>query len=72
MRLSQRARQEIHQYGWPGNVRELENALERGVILADRRIIAPEDLGLRAASLDFSAESMPENTSQSLACESLR
>jgi DNA-binding NtrC family response regulator len=48
MRLSQRARQEIHQYGWPGNVRELENALERGVILADRRIIAPEDLGLRA------------------------
>ncbi len=47
MRLSQRARQEIHHYAWPGNVRELENALERGVILAERRIIAPEDLGLR-------------------------
>lgn len=50
MRLSQRARQEIHHYAWPGNVRELENALERGVILADRRIIAPEDLGLRGPS----------------------
>ncbi|WP_244995122.1 sigma-54-dependent transcriptional regulator [Cobetia amphilecti] len=50
MRLSQRARQEIHHYAWPGNVRELENALERGVILAERRIIAPEDLGLRTPS----------------------
>ncbi len=29
---------------WPGNVRELENVIERAVILADKKIILPEDL----------------------------
>lgn len=29
---------------WPGNVRELENVLERAVILADKKIILPENL----------------------------
>ncbi|HZA13297.1 MAG TPA: sigma-54 dependent transcriptional regulator [Myxococcaceae bacterium] len=31
-------------YPWPGNVRELENAIERAVLLADRSLIAPENL----------------------------
>ena len=31
-------------YDWPGNVRELENALERGVILQEGRVITAEDL----------------------------
>ena len=29
---------------WPGNVRELENVIERAVILADKKIILPENL----------------------------
>jgi two-component system response regulator AtoC len=29
---------------WPGNVRELENMIERAVVLADKRIILPENL----------------------------
>jgi len=31
-------------YAWPGNVRELENAVERGIIMARREEIVPEDL----------------------------
>lgn len=50
LRLSRAARQTIHDYPWPGNVRELENALERGVILAEGHLIHPDDLGLIPAS----------------------
>ncbi|SDN30037.1 sigma-54-dependent transcriptional regulator [Vreelandella arcis] len=46
LRLSRAARQELRDYPWPGNVRELENALERGVILAEGHLIHPDDLGL--------------------------
>lgn len=46
LRLTQAARRLIHEYLWPGNVRELENALERGVILAEGHLIHPDDLGL--------------------------
>ncbi|WP_346796392.1 sigma-54 dependent transcriptional regulator [Halomonas sp. Bachu 37] len=46
LRLSRAARQDLHDYPWPGNVRELENALERGVILAEGHLIHSDDLGL--------------------------
>nr|WP_298413828.1 sigma-54 dependent transcriptional regulator [uncultured Halomonas sp.] len=46
LKLSRAARRDIRDYPWPGNVRELENALERGVILAESHLIHPEDLGL--------------------------
>jgi len=46
LRLSRAARHDILGYAWPGNVRELENALERGVILAESHLIHPDDLGL--------------------------
>ncbi len=32
------------EYDWPGNVRQLENVIERGVVLADKKIILPENL----------------------------
>jgi two-component system response regulator AtoC len=32
------------EHKWPGNVRELENVIERAVVLADKRIILPENL----------------------------
>ncbi|MDN6180608.1 MAG: sigma-54 dependent transcriptional regulator [Halomonas subglaciescola] len=50
LRLSRAARQDLYDYPWPGNVRELENALERGVILAEGRLIHPDDLGLTPAA----------------------
>ena len=34
----------MEQYSWPGNVRELQNTIERAVILADGKMIQPEDL----------------------------
>ena len=33
-------------YDWPGNVRELFNRVQRAVVMADRPLILPEDLGL--------------------------
>ncbi len=31
---------------WPGNVRELENRIKKAVIMSDRALLNPEDLGL--------------------------
>jgi len=36
-------------HAWPGNVRELFNRVQRAVVMTDRRLIAPADLGLEAA-----------------------
>jgi DNA-binding NtrC family response regulator len=33
-------------HGWPGNVRELYNRVQRAVVMTDRRLIGPVDLGL--------------------------
>ncbi|ALM54164.1 sigma-54-dependent transcriptional regulator [Halomonas huangheensis] len=49
LQLSRATRQHIRDYPWPGNVRELENALERGVILAEGHLIHPDDLGISPA-----------------------
>nr|WP_299245278.1 sigma-54 dependent transcriptional regulator [uncultured Halomonas sp.] len=55
LKLSRAARREIRDYPWPGNVRELENALERGVILAESHLIHSEDLGLAAPKPSLTA-----------------
>ncbi|MEW4448123.1 PEP-CTERM-box response regulator transcription factor [Qipengyuania sp. JC766] len=36
----------IDAWPWPGNVRELENRVKRAVIMADRKLVAAEDLDL--------------------------
>ena len=33
-------------YFWPGNVRELENRIKKAVIMSDRALLNPDDLGL--------------------------
>jgi DNA-binding NtrC family response regulator len=33
-------------YDWPGNIRQLENMIARGVAMADRELIEPDDLEL--------------------------
>lgn len=44
--FSQAALEFMNAYAWPGNVRELMNRVRRAIVMCDRRLIAPEDLGL--------------------------
>jgi two-component system NtrC family response regulator len=36
----------IAAHPWPGNVRELENRMKRAMIMADAKLVTPEDLDL--------------------------
>jgi len=38
----------LRAYAWPGNVRELDHAVERGVLMAQGKVIRAPDLGLNA------------------------
>ncbi|MBB3233083.1 sigma-54-dependent transcriptional regulator [Halomonas stenophila] len=64
LRLSRAARRVIRDFPWPGNVRELENALERGVILAEGHLIHPDDLGLSPGPRPTPAPRPPEPPSR--------
>ena len=44
--FSHRALQAIKAYEWPGNVRELINRIRRAMVMAEGRLITPEDLDL--------------------------
>ncbi len=66
-------------YPWPGNVRELEHAIERGVILARRRVLDLEDLPGAVSQAEPSARVIPiplgmplEEVEQRLIEETLR
>src|SRR5688572_15957786 len=40
----------MRDYSWPGNVRELDHAVERGVLMAQGKVVRAPDLGLNVAS----------------------
>jgi transcriptional regulator with PAS, ATPase and Fis domain len=42
----------MRSYAWHGNIRELENRIKKAVVLADRTLLAPEDLDLRPEDLE--------------------
>ena len=46
----------INDWPWPGNVRELENRMKRAVIMAEGKLIGPDDLDLGS-----SGEELPVN-----------
>ncbi|HTO04686.1 MAG TPA: sigma-54 dependent transcriptional regulator [Opitutus sp.] len=41
--------QTMRDYGWPGNVRELDHAVERGVLMAQGKVLRAGDLALNVA-----------------------
>lgn len=45
--LNAEAREKLMRYTWPGNVRELQHAVERAVILSDRRTLGAQLFALR-------------------------
>ncbi|MSP63563.1 MAG: GAF domain-containing protein [Myxococcales bacterium] len=38
----------MRKFPWPGNIRQLENHLKKAIVLADKALLGPEDLGLTA------------------------
>ncbi len=54
-------------YDWPGNVRELFNRVQRAVVMTDRRLIGPADLGMAPAQ---SAPILPDLEAVRLLAES--
>lgn len=40
----------MRNYSWPGNVRELDHSVERGVLMAQGKVIRAADLGLQAGN----------------------
>ncbi|MYN19606.1 sigma-54-dependent Fis family transcriptional regulator [Rugamonas sp. FT107W] len=55
--FSGRAAQAMRDYDWPGNVRELLNRVRRAMVMAEGRLILPQDLGLSTGRAP--AESAP-------------
>jgi transcriptional regulator with GAF, ATPase, and Fis domain/Tfp pilus assembly protein PilF len=52
-------------YTWPGNVRELQNVIERAVIMAQKKKVSVEDLGVQFAGIDGRTDS-PHRRRQSV------
>src|SRR5213078_3785787 len=41
----------VRKFNWPGNIRQLENHIKKAVVLSDKALLGPEDLGLGDGSL---------------------
>lgn len=50
--ISASARLKLTNYHWPGNVRELQHAVERAVILSERRTLAADDFVFKLPASD--------------------
>ncbi|MDM0112571.1 sigma 54-interacting transcriptional regulator [Variovorax sp. J22R133] len=62
--FSRQSMEAMQAHTWPGNVRELYNRVQRAVVMTDRRLIAPTDLGLSMAD---SAMGVALNTARTTA-----
>ncbi|HSV60869.1 MAG TPA: sigma 54-interacting transcriptional regulator [Variovorax sp.] len=62
--FSRQSMEAMQAHGWPGNVRELYNRVQRAVVMTERRLIAPADLGLSMAD---NAVGVALNTARTMA-----
>ena len=46
--FSTEALRAMRNYFWPGNVREMENRIKKAVVMGDRPLVGPDDLGFTA------------------------
>ncbi|MFS2218539.1 sigma 54-interacting transcriptional regulator [Telluria sp. Tellsp104] len=53
--FSNRAVAALLDHAWPGNVRELINRVRRALVMADGRLVTPQDLGLESARVTTAA-----------------
>lgn len=63
--ISEQGLQLLMEYDWPGNVRELENAIERGLVMAESEIIGPDDLYFYGPTSQAAAGDESQTTSSS-------
>jgi transcriptional regulator with PAS, ATPase and Fis domain len=56
--FSSNAIEVLLKYNWPGNIRELKNKIERCVLMADTRIIEPNNLDIEITNLIDSSSSL--------------
>jgi transcriptional regulator with PAS, ATPase and Fis domain len=64
--LSPEAMRILMDYEWPGNVRELENAMERGVVLSNGKVIHPELLPAQLTGSTYSVTMLEHQPDASL------
>jgi DNA-binding NtrC family response regulator len=64
--LSPEALRILLDYDWPGNVRELENAMERGVVLANGPVLTPELLPAQLRGNTYSTALLEQRPDASL------
>jgi two-component system NtrC family response regulator len=64
----------MNSYPWPGNVRELENCVRRAVIMAERKHLTVQDLGLssEAAGTASTLKNARENVEREMIQRALR
>lgn len=58
--IGQRAMQALRQHDWPGNVRELINRIRRAMVMAEGRLITPDDLGLHNLQVNGSGAALED------------
>ncbi len=70
--LSKAAMQQVMEYAWPGNVRELKSALDYAFIVAEERIIQPDDLPVNIQGSSVSGVALPGTTDGKVAASADR
>lgn len=61
--FSQAAQRALRDHPWPGNVRELVNRVRRALVLAEGRLVQPDDLGLEGGCALAEASQLQDSRS---------